>query len=951
MPIRTDRPGAARTRFTTLRRHRGRSAALAVALAALSVPAFAAAVPNEPPALPHTIISFPQRDFVSAAGFSDGDNVIVTVIRNGVQIGVTAPIPAQDDTTTPGFDGMVEVNHPGGGCWLTNTPDILPGDIVRTTVDNSTTAANVGVQDQTTTAFVSTQNPTNPSSGRIVVHGTARTAAGARLPDAQVEQRFVTTGNLFQRNGKRTLRAGGAAPATDGGKFSWDGSTTNWTVEYTNLSASDVTEVMRSDPRALWLGTNPGTGQELTIYESTFFGGPTAPCTAPLASNGVTATDHVYNAKPTINSVNVTTPVGLSGIAQSDATAVSVKLTDAAGSATTAVAGTLSTGAGGKTWSASIPAADVAALADGTITASATYTTPGGPLSGSTLAIDKDVVGPAATTATPGGGTYTTTQSVSLFDADANASIFYTTNGSAPATSANATTKLYSTPIGVNASQSIKALAVDTSGNPSAVSTDVYSLVAKPALTPGSIDYGSQPYNTPSAGVLVTMKNTGAASMTISGVAFTGANPGDFVRGINTCTGVTLAPGESCTVDNVRFNPQADGTRTASLTFTDDAPGGTHSVSLTGTGFGAPVATAPVISVSPASLAFPDTTEGTSSGLKTVTVSNSGNAPLVIGSTPVTPAGGDFADNTATNGCAGTTLPAQTATTTATCTIDVRFVPATAGLNKTGTLTINNNAGAAKTVALSGNATAAAPAPAPLAGVSTTSLAYGNQLVNTTSAAQTATITNNGNAPMTLGVALAGTNPADYGTAANGGCPTSLGIGASCIVSVTFKPTATGARSAVLRFTDNSGGVAGATQDVTLSGTGTAPAIAATPNPLAFGNSTVAVPGGLFGIGAKAGVPVSKTLSVTNTGTAPLTITTATIGAATTSSFPADYTITTNGCANKTIAPPTATTAAVPCGITIRFQAKAKGARNAALTVNSNAPSGALKINMTGSGI
>jgi hypothetical protein len=357
-----------------------------------------------------------------------------------------------------------------------------------------------------------------------------------------------------------------------------------------------------------------------------------------------------------------------------------------------------------------------------------------------------------------------------------------------------------------------------------------------------------------------------------------------------------------------------------------------------------------VISISPASLAFPDTTAGTVSAVQTVTIKNTGNAALVIGTTPVT--GADFAENTANpNRCAGATVAA---TATANCTIDVRFIPGTAGA-KTGTLTINDNAaGNPHTVALSGNGVAPAPAPAPVANVTPASRTYTGQAVGTTSAAQTATITNSGNAAMTLSVALAGTNPGDYVITANGGCPASLAAGASCIVSVTFKPTATGTRSAVLRFTDNSGNVAGSTQDVALTGTGTAPpapAITATPNPLAFGNSTVAVPGGLLGIGAKPGVPVSKTLTVTNSGTAALAITTSTIGAATTSSFPGDYSITTNGCLNKTLAAATPTTAAGTCTIVIKLQAKAKGARNAALTINSNAPTGALKVNMTGAGI
>jgi hypothetical protein len=44
-----------------------------------------------------------------------------------------------------------------------------------------------------------------------------------------------------------------------------------------------------------------------------------------------------------------------------------------------------------------------------------------------------------------------------------------------------------------------------------------------------------------------------------------------------------------------------------------------------------------------------------------------------------------------------------------------------------------------------------------------------------------------------------------------------LAAGASCTISVTFKPTKTGARSATLKITDNA---AGSPQQVLLSGTG-----------------------------------------------------------------------------------------------------------------------------------
>lgn len=113
---------------------------------------------------------------------------------------------------------------------------------------------------------------------------------------------------------------------------------------------------MGAESRALWLGANPGSGQELTIYENPAIGGPAAPCTAPLASNGVTSSDHVYNGQPTVNTLNSATALGLSGVAQADVTAVSVKVTDSGAGTTAAFAGTLTAGAGSKTWTATVVA-------------------------------------------------------------------------------------------------------------------------------------------------------------------------------------------------------------------------------------------------------------------------------------------------------------------------------------------------------------------------------------------------------------------------------------------------------------------------------------------------------------------------------------------------------------------------------------------------------------------
>jgi hypothetical protein len=85
-------------------------------------------------------------------------------------------------------------------------------------------------------------------------------------------------------------------------------------------------------------------------------------------------------------------------------------------------------------------------------------------------------------------------------------------------------------------------------------------------------------------------------------------------------------------------------------------------------------------------------------------------------------------------------------------------------------------------------------------------------------------LTNTGTATLNIAsVVLAG---AGFAISANT-CGSTLAAGASCTVSVTFSPTAAlccvNPYTGSLTFTDDSGGVGGSTQVVTLSGTGSAP--------------------------------------------------------------------------------------------------------------------------------
>jgi hypothetical protein len=83
----------------------------------------------------------------------------------------------------------------------------------------------------------------------------------------------------------------------------------------------------------------------------------------------------------------------------------------------------------------------------------------------------------------------------------------------------------------------------------------------------------------------VTITNSGNAALTVSSVAVTG----DFAQ-TNTCN-ASVAAGGTCTI-MVTFTPTAAGTRTGTLSITDNATGSPQSVTLTGTGSSITIAAA-----------------------------------------------------------------------------------------------------------------------------------------------------------------------------------------------------------------------------------------------------------------------------------------------------------------------------------------------------------------------
>jgi uncharacterized repeat protein (TIGR03803 family) len=500
-------------------------------------------------------------------------------------------------------------------------------------------------------------------------------------------------------------------------------------------------------------------------------------------------------------------------------------------------------------------------------------------------------VTPPMPTFSPLPGTYNSPQSVAMQDAVTGAVIYYNTE---PGVIVDQFSNKYTTPITVSQTTTINAAAL-VNGVWSKVATVVYTITSSTVtvtLSPTSLTFATQVTGTISAAKSVTVKNTGTGALTITGIAITGTNLSDFSQ--TTTCGNSLAAGASCTI-SVKFAPTASGTRTAAVSVTDNASGSPQKVTLTGIGTNA--------KLSPASLSFGTVAMGTTSAAKTVTLTNVGSTTLTIAGVAITGTNpGDFSETTT----CGASLAAG-----ASCTFKLTFRPTASG-TRTAALSITDSSGGSPQVSLSGIGTTVKLSPI--------SLNFGAVAIGTTSGAKTVTLTNVDTATLTItGIAITGTYSGDYAQTTT--CGSSLAAGASCSFSITFKPAATGTRTAALSITDNA---AGSPQKVTLSGIGTTAKLS--PTGLSFGSVTVGA------------TSAPQTVTLTNVGAATLTITGIAITGASASNFAQ-----TNACGSSLAA-------GASCSISIAFKPTAVGTHTAALSVTDNAPGSPQKITLSGTG-
>ena len=194
------------------------------------------------------------------------------------------------------------------------------------------------------------------------------------------------------------------------------------------------------------------------------------------------------------------------------------------------------------------------------------------------------------------------------------------------------------------------------------------------------------------------------------------------------------------------------------------------------------------------SLNFGSQNVGTTSSPQTLTLTNAGGGTLTISSIMIS---GDFAQ---TDNCGSSLAPG------ASCTFNVTFTPTAYG-TRIGSITVTDSAlGSPQFISLSGVGNAPAVQLAPAA------LVFSDQKVGTQSKAQNVTLTDTGN--LTLSITSISTS-VEFGEL--NGCGNSVASGASCTISVSFKPLVQGTKTGTLTVSDNA---PGSPQTVKLTGTG-----------------------------------------------------------------------------------------------------------------------------------
>jgi hypothetical protein len=225
-----------------------------------------------------------------------------------------------------------------------------------------------------------------------------------------------------------------------------------------------------------------------------------------------------------------------------------------------------------------------------------------------------------------------------------------------------------------------------SSGNSVSSANGNSSAAPAAVVAPASLTFSSQVLNTTSPADIVTLTNTGNASLSLASVKVTG----NFAQS-NNC-GTSLPAGASCTV-SVTFTPTAVGSRSGTVSFADNAPQSPQVAHLYGTGV-----TAGTLAANPTSVSFGTVPVG-QTGSQTLTLTNGGGQSITVSSVSRSGAG------LALSGISVplTLAPGQSSS------FNVTYTPTTSG-TLSGTVYLTNN-GPTTSISIPVAGTAAAAPP------------------------------------------------------------------------------------------------------------------------------------------------------------------------------------------------------------------------------------------------
>jgi hypothetical protein len=271
---------------------------------------------------------------------------------------------------------------------------------------------------------------------------------------------------------------------------------------------------------------------------------------------------------------------------------------------------------------------------------------------------------------------------------------------------------------------------------------------------------------------------------------------------------------------SIGFKPSATNSRTAKLSIaSNDADEQPFDIPLTGTGIGVPeigveTSSAANLLDGSATVAFGPVLLGPSGAAQTLTIRNHGSGNLSGLSATVD---GAHASDYSVSALTGTSLAPG-----ANMALTITFKPAAAG-SRNAFLRINSNDADESPFDISLTGSGLTLPEIGLVKQDLTALAdgatlaFGSVNLGPSTSNQTITIRNTGDGALTgLALTLAGTNASDFITSALSS--TSIAPGGSLTFTVTFKPSATGNRSASLRIANNDADEN--PYDLALTGTG-----------------------------------------------------------------------------------------------------------------------------------